>query len=100
MKRSAEELGREVEVRSFPNPRIEAERHYYNAANTKLIDLGLRPHHLGEELVRSMLRIIERYGDRVVERAILPRTRWMPGELERPEVEAVRADRSPRTGFE
>jgi UDP-sulfoquinovose synthase len=81
VKRSAAEVGHSVEVKSVPNPRIEAERHYYNAANTKLHDLGLRPHHLGEELVRSMLRIIERYRDRVIERAILPTTQWRPGEL-------------------
>ena len=80
--RSGAELGYEVAVHNYPNPRIEAERHYYNAANTKLIDLGLRPHYLGEELVRSMLRIIERHKERVIERAILPRTRWKPGELE------------------
>ncbi len=82
VKRSGAELGYEVTVNSYPNPRIEAERHYYNAANTKLIDLGLKPHYLGEELVHSMLRIIERYKGRVIERAILPRTRWKPGELE------------------
>ncbi len=82
VKRSGGELGYEVEVNNYPNPRIEAEHHYYNAANTKLIDLGLKPHYLGEELVRSMLRIIERYKGRVIERAILPRTRWKPGELE------------------
>jgi len=82
VRRSAAELGYEVEVKRFPNPRIEAERHYYNAANTKLRDLGLRPHLLGEELVRSMLMIIARYADRVIERAILPTTRWRPGELE------------------
>src|SRR6476469_2376619 len=82
VKRSGEQLGYEVEMRSFPNPRIEAERHYYNATNTKLIDLGLKPHHLGEELVRSMLRIIETHKGRVIERAILPSTRWRPGELE------------------
>jgi UDP-sulfoquinovose synthase len=82
VKRSGAELGYEVEVNSYPNPRIEAEHHYYNAANTKLIDLGLKPHYLGEELVRSMLKTIERYKDRVIERAILPRTRWKPGELE------------------
>ncbi len=34
--RSGAELGYEVEVKSYPNPRIEAEHHYYNAANTKL----------------------------------------------------------------
>ena len=82
VQRSAGELGYEVSINSYPNPRIEAERHYYNAANTKLIDLGLKPHYLGEELVRSMLKIIERHKDRVIERAILPRTRWKPGELE------------------
>ena len=49
--------------------------------NTKLHDLGLEPHLLGEELVRSMLGTIERHRDRVIERAILPRTRWKPGEL-------------------
>jgi UDP-sulfoquinovose synthase len=80
--RSAAELGFEVEVRRFPNPRVEAESHYYNAAHSKLLDLGLEPHHLGEELVRSMLKIISRYSDRVIERAILPTTRWKPGELE------------------
>jgi UDP-sulfoquinovose synthase len=82
VKRSGAELGYEVSINTYPNPRIEAERHYYNATNTKLIDLGLQPHFLGEELVRSMLSTIERYKDRVIERAILPRTRWKPGELE------------------
>jgi UDP-sulfoquinovose synthase len=81
VKRSAAELGHEVTIRSYPNPRIEAEQHYYNAANTKLHDLGLRPHLLGEELVRSMLRIIEHHRARVIDRAILPTTQWRPGEL-------------------
>ena len=82
VRRSSAELGFELEVRSFPNPRIEAERHYYNAAHSKLLELGLEPHHLGEELVHSMLKIISRHSDRVIERAILPTTRWKPGELE------------------
>jgi UDP-sulfoquinovose synthase len=91
VRRSAAELGHEVEVRSFPNPRVELERHYYNATNTKLIELGLEPHHLGEELVRSMLRIIQRYAGRVIPRAIAPRTRWKPGELEGVSLPAGRA---------
>jgi UDP-sulfoquinovose synthase len=82
VKRSAAEVGFDVEIRSFPNPRIEAERHYYNATNTKLHDLGLQPHHLGAELVRSMLRIIESHRSRVIQRAILPSTTWKAGELE------------------
>ena len=69
-------------MQEFPNPRVEMEEHYYNPAHTKLLDLGLEPHLLGEELVRSMLKIIEVHKDRVIERAIVPRTRWKPGELE------------------
>ncbi len=80
--KSAAELGYEVEIQQFPNPRVESEEHYYNPVHTKLLDLGLEPNYLGEELVRSMLKIIEVHKDRVIERAIVPRTRWKPGELE------------------
>src|SRR6476659_739038 len=92
--RSAGKLGYDVEIRKYPNPRVEAEQHYYNAVNTKLLDLGLKPHHLGEELVRSMLETIQRHKDRVIERAILPSTQWKPGELEVPEIAALRAPRT------
>jgi UDP-sulfoquinovose synthase len=81
VKKSGEDLGMRVEIHNYPNPRVEAEHHYYNAAHSKLLDLGLEPTLLGEELVLSMLRIIESYKDRVVRRAILPHTRWKPGEL-------------------
>ena len=81
VKRSAAELGIEVAIKNYPNPRVEAEGHYYNAANTKLRDLGLQPHLLGEELVRSVLGIIKRHRGRVIESAILPTTQWGRGEL-------------------
>lgn len=81
-RRAATELGYEVEIENVDNPRVEMEEHYYNAANTKLRDLGLKPHLLGEELVRSMLTTIDRYKDRVITRAIAPRTQWRPGEAE------------------
>ncbi len=81
VQRAAAKLGHRVEIRSYPNPRVEAEEHYYNAANTKLRDLGLQPHLLGDELIESTLKVVERYRGRVVERAIAPKTRWKPGEL-------------------
>jgi UDP-sulfoquinovose synthase len=59
---------------------VEAEEHYYNAIHTKLLDLGLEPTYLGEELVESMLNAIERYRGRVIDSAIDPRTRWKPAE--------------------
>jgi UDP-sulfoquinovose synthase len=90
VREAGEKMGHRVEVQNFPNPRIEMEEHYYNATNTKLLDLGLEPHHLGEELVQSMLRTIERYKARVIDRAIAPQTQWKPGELEAASPDATR----------
>jgi UDP-sulfoquinovose synthase len=79
VKAAGEHLGYSVEVQHVENPRVELEEHYYNAAHTKLLDLGLEPTLLGEELVESMIHAIERHKERVVESSIDPRTRWAPG---------------------
>jgi UDP-sulfoquinovose synthase len=71
-------LGYEVAVEHLDNPRVEKEEHYYNATHTKLLDLGLQPTLLGEELVESVLHAVERHKGRVIESAIDPRTRWNP----------------------
>ena len=78
VKHAGEHLGYAVEIQHCDNPRVEKEEHYYNAIHTKLLDLGLRPRLLGEELVESILGILERYKGRAAEGAIDPRTRWNP----------------------
>ncbi|MDX6623346.1 MAG: UDP-sulfoquinovose synthase, partial [Solirubrobacterales bacterium] len=79
VKGAAEHLGYTVEIDHVDNPRVEKEEHYYNAVHTKLLDLGLEPTLLGEELVESMLHAIERYKTNVVATASIdPRTRWNP----------------------
>jgi UDP-sulfoquinovose synthase len=80
VKHAGEHLGYSVEIQHCENPRVEKEEHYYNAVHTKLLDLGLEPTLLGEELVESMIHTIERFKDRVIESSIDPRTRWNPGE--------------------
>jgi UDP-sulfoquinovose synthase len=75
---AAAELDIEAEIEHFPNPRVELEDHYYNAVNTKLLDLGLQPHYLGDELLRSVIERVDQQKARVVTRAIAPRTRWRP----------------------
>jgi UDP-sulfoquinovose synthase len=80
VKHAGEHLGYSVEIQHCENPRVEKEEHYYNAVHTKLLDLGLKPKLLGEELVESMIHVIERYKGRVIESSIDPRTRWNPGE--------------------
>ena len=58
------------------NPRVEREEHYFQAANTKLLDLGLEPHLLTDEVIAGMLELVERHRDRVDVRAIAPTVQW------------------------
>jgi UDP-sulfoquinovose synthase len=58
------------------NPRVENEEHYFHAANTKLLDLGLEPHLLTDEVISGMLALVERYRSRVDVRAIAPTVQW------------------------
>jgi UDP-sulfoquinovose synthase len=78
VKQAGERLGYPVEINHVDNPRVELEEHYYNATHTKLLDLGLEPTMLGEELVGSMLGTLERYKGNVIEGSIDPHTRWNP----------------------
>jgi UDP-sulfoquinovose synthase len=82
VKRAGDALGYAVELDRYVNPRVEAEYHYYNAVNAKLLGLGLKPHYLGEELVQSMLELIARHTHRVITHAIEPSVRWRPDDAD------------------
>ena len=79
VERAGKEYGIEVKIDHVENPRVELEEHYYNAKHTALLDLGLKPHYLSETLVESMFEQIERHKDRVITKAIMPRTTWRQG---------------------
>ncbi len=78
VQKAGAEVGIDVTVEPITNPRFELEEHYYNAAHTKLLDLGLRPHLLNETLIESMFATIERHQHRVIADHIMPRDRWRP----------------------
>jgi UDP-sulfoquinovose synthase len=58
------------------NPRVEHEEHYFHAAHTKLLDLGLEPHLLTEGVISGMLNLIEHHQGRVDANAIAPTVQW------------------------
>ena len=76
---AAGKLGLETRIENVPNPRVEKEEHYYNAKHTKLLDLGLEPHYLGDSLLDSLLNIAIEYRDRVDVDHIMPRVDWRTG---------------------
>jgi UDP-sulfoquinovose synthase len=80
VQKAAGALGYNVEVAHYENPRVEKEEHYYNAKHTALMDLGLKPHYLSEELVETVIKRVAQFKGRVIEDAIVPRIRWKQGD--------------------
>ena len=76
VKIAAKKLGVEVQVDHLPDPRVEAEEHYYNAKHSKLLDLGLEPHFLSHSLLDSLMNIALKYRDRIDTSLIQPRVNW------------------------
>ncbi|MFM2379065.1 MAG: hypothetical protein RLZZ143_1643 [Cyanobacteriota bacterium] len=76
VKKAGSALGLNVEIKNLDNPRIELEEHYFNAKNTKLLDLGLQPHYLSDSLLDSLLNFATKYRDRVNMNHILPKVTW------------------------
>jgi UDP-sulfoquinovose synthase len=78
VQRVGDDMGMNVVVDKMDDPRIEAEEHYYNATHTRLLELGLKPHLLTDEVVAHLLETIQRYKDRILLGPIAPKTRWDP----------------------
>jgi UDP-sulfoquinovose synthase len=70
------ERGLDVEVASVPNPRVEAEDHYYNVVHTTLPELGLEPHLLDDSIVDELLTTAQRHLRRIDPAVIEPRIDW------------------------
>lgn len=72
----AKEEGLDVQLAHLKNPRIEKEEHYYEAVNTNLLDLGLQPHLLTDEVIRQILQTAIAHKDRVIKENVLPNVSW------------------------
>ena len=65
-----------VQVEHLTDPRVEQEAHYYKAAHTKLLDLGLQPHLLSDTLITSLFAVAERHKHHADPAAIRPGVQW------------------------
>ena len=76
VKKAGRELGLKVQIDHLPDPRVEAEEHYYNARHSNLIELGLEPHLLSNSLLDSLINIAIRYRDRIDASLFVPQVNW------------------------
>lgn len=73
---AASTLGIDAQIDHVENPRVEKYNHYYNAVNTRLIDLGLEPHLLTEGVLAEILEVARAHAGRVRNELILPSVTW------------------------
>jgi UDP-sulfoquinovose synthase len=76
VQRQAEKLGFRASINHLPNPRVEAEEHYYNPRHQKLLNLGLQPRMLSDVLIDSMLVTIRDHADLIRREVIQPSVKW------------------------
>lgn len=69
-------MGMPVEVQHIDNPRKEQEEHYYNPAHHGLLELGLKPHCMTDDVIAVMLDQVLAHRDQIVVDRILPRVKW------------------------
>jgi UDP-sulfoquinovose synthase len=75
---AASQLGWKTSINHTSNPRRESEEHYYNAKNSKLMDLGLQPRLLDTELIDTMLLTIADHREAIDVTTLVQNVRWVP----------------------
>jgi UDP-sulfoquinovose synthase len=69
-------LGVTNEIQHLTDPRVELEEHYYNAAHTKLVDLGLVPHLLDSDVISHLAAIVRERNDDIDLSVMEPTIQW------------------------
>jgi UDP-sulfoquinovose synthase len=74
--RVGKKLGYKVTIDHLDNPRKEAEEHYYNPTYQGLIDIGVVPHYLTDEVMEGMFLVVEQYKNNIRKDVIFKGIRW------------------------
>jgi len=74
--RVGRQLGYNVQINHLKNPRKEAEEHYYNPTYQGLVDIGVTPHYLTDEVLEPMFHIVEKYKANIRKDVIFRGIKW------------------------
>lgn len=73
---AAKSLGISVKIKSIPNPRKEKENHYYNPEYSGLVQLGLEPNYMTQDVLQEMLTKVKDRQTNIRNNQIMPRVSW------------------------
>ena len=76
VKEVSEKKGNKCEIKKISNPRKEMEKHYYNAKHSRLVDLGLEPTLMTEEVLSKMFDKVYSKKKMIDKKIAIPRINW------------------------
>ena len=65
-----------VRIDHIENPRKEAEEHYYKPTYQGLIELGVEPHYLTDEVLEAIFKVVQDHKDNIQKNAIFRGIKW------------------------
>ncbi|MDA7841230.1 NAD-dependent epimerase/dehydratase family protein [Gammaproteobacteria bacterium] len=76
VKKALKKIDIDVKIKKMKNPRIESEKHYYNAKNKKMRKLGLKPALLTNDIIIEIAMFIKKHIKNIDKKIILPKSTW------------------------
>ena len=76
VKKALKNIDIDVKIKKIKNPRIESEKHYYNAKNKKMRKLGLKPALLTNDIIIEIAMFIKKHIKNIDKKIILPKSTW------------------------
>jgi len=76
VKKVGDKLGYPTTIQHVENPRVEKEEHYYNPKYTTLLELGLKPTYLTDEVICATFKVLEKYKDKINKETIFRGYKW------------------------
>ena len=76
VKKALKNIDIDVKIKKIKNPRIESEKHYYNAKNKKMKKLGLKPALLTDDIIIEIAMFIKKHIKNIDKKIILPKSTW------------------------
>jgi len=70
------QLGIDVHVQNIDNPRKEMEEHYYNPKHTGLLELGLKPNLLTDDVLARMMDFVMKHKSTIAHHKIVRGVKW------------------------
>ena len=65
-----------VEIKNLKNPRKELEEHYYNPVFQGLIDIGVTPSYLTDNIIEEIFQVVEKYAENIRKEVMFKGIKW------------------------